>query len=1221
MKKTQLKGVGPIHRTGYGPVKSPTSPVLDELNRQIVLRSTTPIVWLEPFDGDDSVDKTKFTSKSPELTRSNAPKITHRGIHERSFLYHPPVPGSAEQVGIKVFNMNSLNKLDGNPIGILTYPQMSVIFEKRLLRFNDCVPTMYVLLDNILFGKGFQNHVERERIIFSVIAYLCVIWGVSSFSNVNSGTYASDTSWFASSERSTAQQDDAQTMLNDIYKKLLAFGDLAEFCIPGAGRAACNRDDNGNSFQFDRVTLKVPDQYTTAVPAFNDIFFPEVDSKAVSAHTVQVKFIGPFGQFLQLMCRPAFETLSHIDHYLTCLPSSERSNKGHATLNYPGGMLLVFVVGMGYLDALLVDVLNIYKMSCCYYFFCRQALCIYTVSDAFLGLPKYTTTKNVVSEKGEPPPTKLISSLFLSANKERFDEQMRRVSGLKHIDNRVIYAFARRYMLIGKTLLTAIADFIKEKSKDPNYQSIYEICDATFDPNLRLLAIGTKTAGPTRTSAGGGHAHKLAAFVVSARFVATLFQDRRCKQFSDLLQAQEEIDNFCMNLIGINQGDMVAGFEQFFQPQTTKTSSIIMEEIKKIESGSSVARLVQFPLTKFQHLASSHLGPGPYGVGQAAHDDEYKGVGPFPTLIAIQQDYARRETIGNSTNPVFKHDSPAYFLAKIISYETTLLLGPVRNGPGGELRNRDGMVELHEAKGLYEYYKMMKYITETTLEDGRTEFYTKDLGFVGVEYTYTHTDTKAPCLKTVFPSANLLDSYVNPALTVYIDDPNYKGNKNAYYLNIAYMINSTLMLLEERRGYIGLAFFLVSIIDIKPGTDTPKYSKVVEKAYEHGLASAAAKAAAQSALAVESNSIAKDFSIRTACSSAAGNGGLGVPAAPPFGAVPASPAFSPAYASAAFGPSPGTGGRGVQQALVMGGGPPPIGIGALRGVPPGPAAAYPPGPAYSSSSSFSSSDASVGSGDGGYSYPSPGLVPAPSGSGGEPEIFDSRNLVGKTHDEQIDYISEFCGNILRDKYLTGFFNGSSTDLTRGLVANLINGKTKIKINNINQSFIFFQTYKNFDDFISSEDPYQYIQDANLGTGKDVLLKKVLTREVIDCIIPVIKAYYQTYHPRAPAASMPASAPPRAPMNVASASMPAPPRAPMNAVPSASAARARALWHRVRNAQARKNIAKANTPQSTGVARKIDNRLNSEPNNNLPTKISKKPGGKRRVIEESESDSE
>ena len=110
MKKTQLKGVGSIHRTGYGRVKSPPSSGLDELNRQILLRSTTQILWLEPFDGNDSVDKTKFTSKSPELTRSDSPKITHRGIHERSFLYHPSVSGSAEQVGIKVFNINNCNK-------------------------------------------------------------------------------------------------------------------------------------------------------------------------------------------------------------------------------------------------------------------------------------------------------------------------------------------------------------------------------------------------------------------------------------------------------------------------------------------------------------------------------------------------------------------------------------------------------------------------------------------------------------------------------------------------------------------------------------------------------------------------------------------------------------------------------------------------------------------------------------------------------------------------------------------------------------------------------------------------------------------------------------------------------------------------------------------------------------------------------------------------------
>ena len=104
------------------PGRPTPTPALGELKSQIDARERNVPNWVEIFE----VPRSTYNSRSPELIDPpginrngiNIPKIGHRALNERSFLYD----SSTRSVCIKVYKMDPLtNKLTDALIGELNY--------------------------------------------------------------------------------------------------------------------------------------------------------------------------------------------------------------------------------------------------------------------------------------------------------------------------------------------------------------------------------------------------------------------------------------------------------------------------------------------------------------------------------------------------------------------------------------------------------------------------------------------------------------------------------------------------------------------------------------------------------------------------------------------------------------------------------------------------------------------------------------------------------------------------------------------------------------------------------------------------------------------------------------------------------------------------------------------------------------------------------------------
>jgi hypothetical protein len=173
----------------------------------------------------------------------------------------------------------------------------------------------------------------------------------------------------------------------------------------------------------------------------------------------------------------------------------------------------------------------------------------------------------------------------------------------------------------------------------------------------------------------GGAAHQLTVFNDSAKFMHILLGDRQCKDFIQLLEQQENMDNFFMDFVGKHQREIEQGAIYYYNTVTDDNPNkrIIMELLQRIryrsagstEAGHMNEEFAALIGNHFKNVQVGQLGPQ---VGQRVDPSNFKGVDPRVALLGMSQEQQRMATAGNSTSPLVQYHHNAVFLGEVISY-------------------------------------------------------------------------------------------------------------------------------------------------------------------------------------------------------------------------------------------------------------------------------------------------------------------------------------------------------------------------------------------------------------------------------------------------------------------------------------------------------------------------------------------------------------------------
>ena len=668
-------------------------------------------------------------------------------------------------------------------VGKLTIKDLldSGFFDIHLRFFFDCVPTLKVILLNL----GLST-----REIVSTIEYISTQWSLGDSSTVQQGQYDRN-SGYAGSDRGVSQKEHADKMVVEIYK-LPFFQQIAESCIPGRGSAHCNKGAGG-SFMVSR---RRPDrdkkgkEQVAAAYVFNGSYvydtenFPygvTIGQNPVGAHNIMALFSGITNQIYGEICNPAKSALKYCDKFLSVFPTTGDTNKIHATLAWPGGLLLVVLESLMFISSFNEE--NAFKLASIFYHFSPETLLTYAVADKIAllqkreirrskeymqmrgmhgggrgkggkgtgrGMGRGTGTargtgagkrKSAASnsesnsekeEENNNPGIReksdsLMTNLYLHPDSSEFKKNLYKICGGKPLEYSKTLSLLAAFGVLGKKCIPGYRQLIfQTRNKNPfreNYDRGIKICVKTFSPIRKITNITV------------GSEHHLAFF----------------PHFVDLLEELLKVDEYLRLKSLYSQGyELFEFFEKFVTGESDERA--IMKTLDKFcdkfedypdfevydtirKKMKDIGFISQRVLLTDGAANNAGLGMGLFTVGQGPRQAKFSGISP--PLRAFQLECQRSLGMYASNvapNPQTYLESKGVnevTLSQRISKDTTLLLGFILVKPYNYYRYRNKILEREELEALYPIFVKCGYIRE-----GKGETI---LVFNREEYRHRHT--------------------------------------------------------------------------------------------------------------------------------------------------------------------------------------------------------------------------------------------------------------------------------------------------------------------------------------------------------------------------------------------------------------------------------------------------------------------------------------------------
>ena len=572
-------------------------------------------------------------------------------------------------------------------------------------------------------------------------------WSYGDSSTVQQGQYDRN-SGYAGSDRSVSQKEKADKMVVEIYK-LPFFRQIAESCIKGGG-ASCTKGAGG-SFMAHRERPSPKEEGKKEVFAAYDPKdrnfrkkrnFPykvKIDSNPVGAHNTMVLYAGITNQIAIKLCKPAKDALKYCDKFLSVFPTSADTNKIHATLAWPGGLLLVVLESLMFISSF--DEENAFKLASIFYHFSPEILLTYGVADKISLLQKRDIRRSqdqlaqraMLGGAGKKPRAKkppdddedeeeededehepkiteksesLMTSLFLYEDSVLFKSECYRIYGGKPLEYANTISLLAALGVLGQGCIPAFRQIIfKTRNTDQfreHYDSGIKICVYTFNPMRRIANIDV------------GAEHHLAFFPHFVDLLEELLKLHEYKRLKTLYRQGYALFEFFEKFVtkGSTKKDIDFMLEKFCKKFTGTPDYAVYDTIRtKLNDIGLISERIILTDT----VTNAAVKFGVVSLGSGVKPPNLGSVSSSLLPLA----YFQSRNLGQYSSNVAPNPNQTFLqrmgvnkvtLSQKISKDTTLLLGFMLVYPYNYHRFRNLLLEREELEALYPIFVKWGYI-------------------------------------------------------------------------------------------------------------------------------------------------------------------------------------------------------------------------------------------------------------------------------------------------------------------------------------------------------------------------------------------------------------------------------------------------------------------------------------------------------------------------------